>query len=384
MTAKPIIETIQGQVDDNVIDLGVGHPKTSHLPIGRLYQAVQKRFAAGDPYFLQYGVEQGDGYLRFDLASFLSQGYEMDIIPEGILITCGASSGLDLACTLFTNPGDIVFVEEPTYFLALKVFADHQLKPVAINVNEDGLILDALEVALKKYQPKIVYTVPTFQNPGGCTLSAERRERLVQLSREHDFLILADEVYHFLHYANPPPKAMAAYINQGNVLSLGSFSKILAPGLRMGWILTDQDRLQKLVNSGLLASGGGMNPFASAMVRALLENGQLEANILDLRVDYHQRMLVMEAALRNHLPETRFRRPEGGYFYWVEFPGGCDAEKLLDHAQGYQVSYKPGRRFSSRGELSSFARLCFTYYEPPELEEGIQRLGQALNSFLGG
>ena len=384
MTAKPMIETIQGQVDDNVIDLGVGHPKTSHLPLSRLYQAVQERFAARDAYFLQYGAEQGDGYLRIGLGRFLSQGYETEVRPESIFITCGASSGLDLACSLFTRPGDVVFVEEPTYFLALKVFADHQLNPVAIPVDEEGLVLDALEAALTSHQAKILYTVPTFQNPSGCTLSMERRERLVGLSREHGFLILADEVYHFLHYTDPPPKAMGAFANQGNVTSLGSFSKILAPGLRMGWILTDEERLQRLVNSGLLASGGGMNPFTSAMVRGLLENGELKANILDLRVDYRQRMLAMESALRNHLPCVRFRRPAGGYFYWVEFPGDCDAEKLLDHAQSYQVSYKPGRHFSSRGELRSFARLCFTYYEPPELEEGIQRLGQALNSFLGG
>lgn len=384
MSVKLMIDTIQGQVDKNVIDLGVGHPKTNQLPIGRLYQAVQERFAAGDPYFLQYGAEAGDGYLRLGLASFLSQAYGMEVCSEGIFITCGASSGLDLSCNLFTSPGDIVFVEEPTYFLALQVFADHQLKPVSIPVDEDGLDLDAMDAALEIFQPKIVYTVPTFQNPGGCTLSAERRERLVEMSREHGFLILADEVYHFLHYAEPPPKAMATFIDQGNVLSLGSFSKILAPGLRMGWILTDHKRLQSLVNSGLLASGGGMNPFTSAMLRGLIDNGDLVANILELRVDYRQRMLAQEAALCKYLPGARFRRPEGGYFYWVEFPGDCDAEKLLDHARGWQVSFKPGRRFSSRGELQSFARLCFTYYEIPELEEGVQRLGQAMSSFLGG
>ena len=384
MSAKLITETIQGQVDASFIDLGVGHPKTSQLPLSRLYNAVHERFAAGDPYFLQYGAEQGDGYLRLGLGRFLSQGYGMEVFPEGIFITCGASSGLDLTCTLFTRPGDIVFVEEPTYFLALQVFADHQLIPVAIPVDDDGLVPNALEAALKNYKPKILYTVPTFQNPSGCTLSAKRRERLVALSREHDFLILADEVYHFLHYTDPPPKPMSAYINEGNVLSLGSFSKILAPGLRMGWIQTDEYRLKMLVNSGLLASGGGMNPFTSAMLRGLLDHGELEANIQALRVDYRQRMLVMEAALGCHMPGAKFRRPEGGYFFWVELPGECDAEKLIDHAQGYQVSYKPGQRFSSRGELRSFVRLSFTYYEAPELEDGIQRLGQAVNRFLGG
>jgi 2-aminoadipate transaminase len=378
MLPMPMIETIQGQIDPHVIDLGVGHPKTAHLPLGKLYRAVQARFAAGDPYFLQYGAEQGDGYFRLGMGDFLSQGYDLLVNPEQLFITSGASMGLDLVCTLFAHPGDTIFVEEPTYFLALKIFADHQLKFVPIPVDQEGLVIEALEEALSRYRPSLLYTVPTFQNPSGYTLSAARRERLVSLSLEHDFLIVADEVYHFLDYTNPPPKPMAGFIGEGNVLSLGSFSKILAPGLRLGWIQTDEVRIKTLVKSGLLDSGGGMNPFTSAMVRGLLESGELLANIQELRVEYCQRLKAMDAALRQYLPGVTYHRPDGGYFFWIRLPGESNAQDLLDRAGTYQVRFQPGTRFSSQGGLHAYARLCFAYYEAGELEEGIQRLGQAL------
>lgn len=374
----PMIETIQGQIAPNVIDLGVGHPKTAHLPLGRLHRAVQARFLAGDPYFLQYGVEQGDGYLRIGLGKFLTEGYGLPVEPDQLFITNGASAGIDLACTLFASPGDTVLVEEPTYFYALKIFADHHLKPISIPVDKDGLVIDVLEDVLRLYKPALLYTVPTFQNPSGYTLSTGRRERLAALSREHEFLIVADEVYHFLDYVNLPPKPMASYIEQGNVLSLGSFSKILAPGLRVGWIQTDRQRISTLVKSGLIDSGGGMNPFTSAMLRSLIDSGELHANIQELRTVYSQRLISMDAALRHHLPGATYRQPEGGYFFWVRLPGETDAHKLLERAQAFQVSYKPGVFFSSKAGLRSYARLCFAYYEADELEEGVQRLGRAL------
>jgi 2-aminoadipate transaminase len=380
MFSTSMIETIQGKIDPHVIDLGVGHPNTAHLPLSRLYRAVQARFATGDPYYLQYGAEQGDGYLRLGMGDFLSQGYHLQVDPEQLFITNGASMGLDLICALFTRPGDTIFVEEPTYFLALKIFADHQLQPVAIPVDQDGLMTEVLEDSLSRYRPSLLYTVPTFQNPSGFTLSAVRRERLVSLSQEYGFLIVADEVYHFLDYTNPPPKPMAGYVEEGNVISLGSFSKILAPGLRLGWIQANKSRIKTLASCGLLQSGGGTNPFTSAMVRGLLESGELQANIRELRVVYHQRLNAMDGALRKHLPEVTYQQPDGGYFFWIRLPGEHDAQDLLDRAHTHKVSFQPGKRFSSQSSLRDYARLCFAYYDAEELEQGIRRLRQALES----
>ncbi|HSQ27877.1 MAG TPA: PLP-dependent aminotransferase family protein [Anaerolineales bacterium] len=375
MTSSQPVKTTQGNIDPNIIDLGVGHPQNKFLPLELLQKAALTRFNNGDPYFLQYGTRQGDGYLRLALAEFLSQQYREPVDASCLFITNGASMGLALACSLFTQPGDIILVEEPSYFLALKVFADYHLTPIAIPMDSNGLVIEGLEEVLKRHKPSMLYTIPTFQNPSGITLSQERRVRLVELSKSHNFLIVADEVYHFLNYSTPSPQTMAAYIEQGNVLSLGSFSKILAPGLRTGWIHTDPKRIHILIESGLLDSGGGMNPFTSAILRGVLENGGLEANINDLRQSYTSRLTVLDRALRQYLPNAQFQTPQGGYFFWVQIPGIKDTGDYLESAKTqHRVMFNPGSRFSSRSGLRDYMRLCFAYYEEPELEEGVRRL----------
>jgi DNA-binding transcriptional MocR family regulator len=269
-------------------------------------------------------------------------------------------------------------VEEPSYFLALRVFADHQLRTVPIPMDENGLIVEALEEELKKVRPAFVYTIPTFQNPSGYTLSESRRSRLAQLSREHGFLIVADEVYHLLNFSAHLPRPFAAHTAGGNIISLGSFSKILAPGLRLGWIQTDAARAQAFAGCGLLDSGGGLNPFTSAVVRGLVEDGGLKANIEHLCATYRERAAAMDAALRLSIPGAAYQAPRGGYFFWVRLPGGADASALMQRAEACQVSFRPGVRFSSRGGLKEYVRLCFAYYEAGPLTEGIARLARAL------
>jgi DNA-binding transcriptional MocR family regulator len=362
------------------IDLGIGDPQLSLLPAELIRQSAETCFARNDPSFLQYGAEQGNGYFRLALAKFLSGGFGFAVEPDSLFVTSGVSGGLDLICTLFTQPGDTIFVEEPTYFLALRIFADHGLRLVPIPTDEDGLILDALEEKLTETRPKFLYIVPTFQNPSGHTLSQERRERLVTLCQEGDFLIVADEVYHFLNYSLQPPEAFASWTGIRNLISLGSFSKILAPGLRLGWIQAEASRIRRLVTCGLLDSGGGMNPFTSAVVQGILENGELEKHILSLKATYLARLSAMDAALRRYLPGARYTIPQGGYFFWVRLPGDADAEELLLKAKEFKVGFRPGVRFSSQGGLQPYVRLSFSFYESQEIEEGVKRLGQALEN----
>jgi 2-aminoadipate transaminase len=171
------------------------------------------------------------------------------------------------------------------------------------------LVIETLEEKLAQMQPKFLYIVPTFQNPGGCTLLQDRRDKLVQLSQEHDFIIVADEVYQFLNYSDRQVKPFAAYADLETVISLGSFSKILAPGLRLGWLQAHPEVIKRLVTSGLLDSGGGLNPFTSAIVRELLEAGDLENNIASLIAAYRSRLAAMETALRRELPQAEFVDP---------------------------------------------------------------------------
>ena len=308
----------QTHIPEGMIDLGVGDPDFSLLPLDMLRRAAEACFARNDPAFLQYGVEQGNGYFRMALAKFLGRGYGFRVDPDNLFVTNGISNALDLICAHFTRPGDTIFVEEPTYFLALRIFADHNLRIVPIQTDENGLVIEALGEKLAQVQPKFLYIVPTFQNPCGHTLPDERRERLVRLSQEHNFTIVADEVYHFLNYSNQHIKPFAAYTDLETVISLNSFSKILAPGLRLGWMQAHPNKIKRLVTSGLLDSGGGLNPFTSAIVRELIETGDLEKNLARLIATNGSRLKVMDAALRRELPQAVFKTPEGG------FSSGCD------------------------------------------------------------
>ncbi len=371
------LQTLQTVIPPGVIDLGAGEPQMDLLPLDLIRNAANHRLTGEEKEFLQYGAEQGDGYFRVALAGFLSRQYGFSVTHESLFTTAGTSSALALICALFTQPGDTIFVEEPTYFLVFHLFADHGLKLVPIQTDEKGLIVEDLIRALKETRPKFLYIVPTHQNPGGCSLSQERRDTLVELAREHNFLIVADEVYHLLSYTQPPPRSFGAFINSGHVLALGSFSKILAPGLRLGWLQTDPVIMQKIISCGVLDSGGGMNPFTSAIVRSLIDIGGLDDHLSRLQEILGNRIQTMSRLLQKYLPQAQFNTPHGGYFFWVKFPG-MDTRDLRVRAKTKHIDLRPGVLFSSRGELADRCRLSVSYYDEAQIEEGILRLKHCL------
>jgi DNA-binding transcriptional MocR family regulator len=377
----PALQTTQFTVPEDLIDLGIGQPSLSLLPVAALREAAAHRLGLGDPQVLQYGAAQGDGYFRRTFARFLAEHHGVPTEADQLLITCGVSQALDLICTRLTRPGDTIFVEEPTYFLALLIFRDYRLNVVGIPMDANGLIPEALEDNLRKHRPAFLYTIPAFHNPSAVTLSAKRREKLVGLSQEHGFTIVADEVYQMLNYTTAPPPPLAAHVGTGTVLSLGSFSKILAPGLRLGWIQAASARLESLVHAGLVESGGGLSPFTSAIVHSVLELGLQEKCLAHLKAVYAARAAAMTAAVRRHLPESvEVTEPAGGLFLWMRLGGRRDAQELLAAARGHQVSFQPGSKFSSAGGLRDCLRLSFAYYEAEQLVEGVVRLGRALGS----
>ena len=361
------------------IDLGRGDPDHALLPLELLKSSADTYFSNGERRSLQYGTEQGDGYFRRELADFLSNEKETPVDPEFLFITSGASSALDLICTLFTRPGDVILVEEPTYFLALRIFQDHGLKIVPVPTDQDGLCLEGLEATIIEHQPKLIYLIPVFQNPSGRTLPQARRENLVELARQYNLLIVADEVYHLLAYTLTPPPPFASYSGQEkHVISLNSFSKVLAPGLRLGWLQSHPDLIKQMTGSGLLDSGGGMNPFTSALVRDLVASGGLGENIEKLRIEYALRLEAMGSALNKYLPSAEWSRPQGGFFYWVHLEG-FDTAELRTRAKDFQVDLRQGTLFSSRKGLQDQFRLSFSYYDPARIDEGVRRLGNCLH-----
>jgi DNA-binding transcriptional MocR family regulator len=377
MTELPITQIT---VQPGTIDLGMGNPDFDLLPVELLRKSAETYFLNGDSRPLQYGVEQGDGYFRRSLADFLSKAYDNRVDPELLFVTAGASSALDLICSLYTSPGEVIFVEDPSYFLALRIFADHGLHAIPIPMDEDGLNIEKLDQKLAEYQPKFIYTIPVFQNPSGRTLSQARREQLVERAQKYNFLVLADEAYQFLPLTQTQPGSFVAYTaDVEQVVSVNSFSKILAPGLRLGWIQAHGEVIGRLASCGLLESGGGMNPYASALVRGLVESGELEGNILALREEYTRRLAALDEALQRYLPAAEYTLPDGGFFFWVRLPG-VNAAELRQVAKEFKVDFRQGELFSSQQGMQEYLRLGFCFYGPKDLEKGIKRLAECLES----
>ena len=360
------------------IDLGMGNPDVNLLPESALQRATEKAFAKGIRASLRYGATQGNGYFRESLADFMTRSLVENVDASSLFISNGVSSALDLLAGLLTRPGDTIFVENPTYFLAPSIFADHGLNIVSVPVDNEGLDIDILEEKLATHRPKLLYTIPTFQNPSGLTLSLERREKLIELAEKYDFIIIADEVYHLLPYTRKPPKAFALFTQDSEkVFSVNSFSKILAPGLRLGWIHANQKIIQKLNSCGLIDSGGGMNPFTSAIIHELVEAGNLAKNIALLKETYASRLNVMDKVLKEFLPTAEYTLPEGGFFFWVRIPGQNTAA-LRQKAKEFKVDFRQGALFSAEKGMQEYMRLCFAFYGESDIQEGIERLATCI------
>jgi 2-aminoadipate transaminase len=383
------VSTIQFQqvvVPEGVIDLGVGQPNNAILPLQRVRRAAAMQFA-DSPEFLQYGAEWGDGHHRVALGEFLTRAYGTTVAPEQLFSTNGISQALDMLCTMLTAPGDVVIVEEPTYFLAFQIFRDHRLEIRTVPIDHDGLVVEALvaEVAAIRAVGKRVafaYTIPSFQNPTGATMSAQRRNDLVAAARANDVLIVADEVYHLLRFAlGPMPPPMSAYVDDGPVLSLGTFSKILAPGMRLGWIHGSVDRLAAFAESGLILSGGGLNPVTSTLTTAMMRSGSQQEYLEWLRATFARRSATMVAALREHMPEwVHYEEPTGGYFVWLRLPTGIDGAVLRSLGKQHGVDVRDGALFSPTGALANHLRLSYAYYDDDDIVDAVGRLGRALRS----
>ena len=384
-SAEALLPSLLISIPEGVIDLGWGHPSPRLHPTDMLRRATDIVLADGAPIPLQYGATQGYGPLLHSLAEFLSaqDSYTSPVSPQELFLTAGASQAIDHTTTLFTQTGDTVFVEEPTYYLIQSIFEDHGLKVVGVPTDNDGLRMDALEAMLADRSvpaPKMLYIIPTYQNPSGSVLPADRRSKLVELAQQHGFLVLADEVYNLLHYGKPPPPPIASFdtSEEGCVISLGSFSKILGPGLRTGWLQARPPLIQRFATAGLTISGGGLNHFTSTLVHAVLEQGMLQDNIAILRSTYGERVSAMSAAVRKHLGDAvDFTAPGGGYFFWLTFNDGTNTDALLPIAQEHGVNYRPGTAFSAQGAFTNAIRLAFALYEPDTLAEGVRRIAEA-------
>jgi 2-aminoadipate transaminase len=367
--------TFDGAPPAGTINLAIGQPSADLLPVDLLRQASESFFSKAEPFELNYGVLEGDERFLESLAGYLSEEYHVPVSPESLTVSGGNSQALDLVTTVFSQSGDTVFVEEPSYFLAFQILLDHGLKVVGVPVDEDGMRMDALEDLLKVHDPAFIYTIPSYHNPGGQCLSRDRRVRLIELSQEHGFLIVADEVYQLLHYYDEPPPAFGTMIESDTVLSLGSFSKILAPALRLGWIQTGPELRKRLLENGFINSGGSINHHSSHIVRHAIDLGLQRSHLSELRRTYRGRVEAMHHSLEAHFGElATWQRPDGGYFFWLRFGDEVDTGAFRERARELQTGFQTGTVFSSEGKLQNFLRLSFAHYGEEDIREGIARL----------
>ncbi|MGB9739351.1 PLP-dependent aminotransferase family protein [Chloroflexus sp.] len=366
-----------------MIEFGWGHLAADLLPSDELLRAVTHTLVHDAPAALTYGFAQGPGRLLHLLATRLS------VSEAEIMITGGTSQALDMLCKLLTKPGDVVLVEAPTYHLALRIFRDYGLRFVTVPSDQQGLHVTAVATLVKLLRNRgeriaFLYLVPTYNNPNGVTLHAERRAELARLATALELTVIEDEAYAELWYDAPPPPPITSFAPGGPLIRLGSFSKVLAPGLRIGWMQAPAAIVQRCTQTGMLDSGGGVNHFTAHVVLALLQAGDFEPHLLRLRAALRERRDTLLSALARAMPAgVTWRPPLGGFFVWLRTPPDVDTTALLAQAEAAGVSFIPGARFYANGGGRNELRLAFSLLPEAELIEGARRLGRVVKQVIG-
>ncbi|HVP41869.1 MAG TPA: PLP-dependent aminotransferase family protein [Terriglobales bacterium] len=373
-----------------VISFAGGLPAPEVFPTQQFKEACQKVLTDHGPQALQYGPTEGYGPLREMIAANTAR-YGVLATAENVLITSGSQQALDLIGKLLINRGDRILVEAPTYLGALQAFAVYGAEYVSVPIDQDGLRTDLLEDALRS-GPKFMYVLPNFQNPGGVTLSEGRRHELLLLADKYGIPIIEDDPYGQLRYEGEhlPPLVEVDRENLrhdngytlGNVIYLSTFSKTLAPGLRLAWIVAPAEVISKLVQ---LKQGSDLQTatFNQMVAYEVAKDGFLDQHVKLIRQVYRERRDAMLAALDQYFPrEVSWTRPHGGLFLWVTLPEGMDCHELFEAAIAENVAFVPGDSFyvADDAEARRHFRLNFSYSRPEVIREGIRRLSIAVRS----
>jgi 2-aminoadipate transaminase len=388
MKSSAIRELLKLTAAPDVISFGGGLPAPEFFPVAEIAAAAQRVLEERPQAALQYSTTEGDPELRQMLVRHMSR-YGVAAQPQNVLITSGSQQALDLVGKLLINPGDLVVVEQPTYLGALQAFNAYQPRYLSVPMDDEGVALAPLEAALRA-GPKFLYLLPNFQNPAGVTMSLERRQRVVELASHYGVPILEDDPYGQLRYEGehlPPLVRLDAEHHganghgsalDGDVIYLGTLSKTLAPGLRIGWVVAPAAVIDRLVQ---IKQGADLHTstFAQMIAHETAKGGFVDRHVRALRGVYRERRDAMLAALAREMPPgTTWTRPQGGLFLWVELPEGLDSREVLKLAIAAKVAYVPGAPFHATGGGERTLRLNFSYCPPPVIEEGIRRLGDAV------
>lgn len=390
MSGSAIRELLKLTEQPDVISFGGGMPAPEIFPTEQFLAASERVLRNQSSQALQYGATEGYKPLREFIVQRSSR-YGIEITPDNVLITTGSQQALDLLGKVFINRGDRILVENPTYLGALQAWRAYGAEFATVPMDEDGMIVDELEHLLRS-GIKFIYVLPNFQNPTGVTLSSGRRSKLVEIADRYGVPIIEDDPYGQLRYEGehlPPVVTIDAqyhgcsHFYSGNVIYLGTFSKTLAPGLRLAWVIAPPEVIRKLAQA---KQGADLNTstFNQIIAHEIVKDGFLDEHVKLIRKVYHERRDIMLAALDTYFPpQAEWTKPAGGLFLWSTLPEGLETTRLLPIAVEQQrVAFVPGTSFFACGGGENTMRLNFSNANPDKLREGIRRLGHVITDNL--
>ena len=382
MKASAIREILKIIQRSNVISLAGGMPDPATFPTEELNEAAKQIFEKDSARALQYSSTEGLQELREFILNWLAEDNKKARL-DNIMITSGSQQGLDLMSKVLLDPGDIVIVELPSYLAALNAFRSYGGEMVGIPMDDKGMRMDILEETLNQLRTegkkvKFIYTISNFQNPAGATMSLPRRKRILEIARKFEVFILEDNPYEKLRFEGEPLPSIYSLDNEGYVVSLGTFSKILCPGLRLAWILGDKEIIEKLVIMKQATD------LCTTILNQLIAYEYCRQNDIDKNIEsnvqiYRKKRDVMLESLDKYFPsEASWTKPEGGFFVFVTLPEYIDVDEMFLEAIKEKVAYVSGAPFFANGKGQNTIRLSFCYPKEKDIEEGIKKLGQVI------
>ncbi|MCC4357774.1 aminotransferase-like domain-containing protein [Limosilactobacillus reuteri] len=372
---------LQAAADPKIISFAGGLPAPELFPVKEMKAAVDKVFEEHGQEAMQYGAAKGVTALREVIQQHVKEKEDVDSELDNVLVTTGSEQALDLVGKAFVDPGDTVLVEQPTYLCALDVFRSYGANFASVEMDEDGMKMDALEEALKANpNTKLIYTVPNFQNPTGRTMTEERRKQLAELAEKYDVYVLEDNPYGEIRFAGQHVPAVKSFDKSGHVFYMSTFSKTLAPGFRLGWLVADKAVVNKLT---VLKQSADLHTdnLAQFAVAQFFADNDVDAHVKEISALYGKRKDLMLEGIKKYFPEgVKYTDPEGGMFLWVEVPGVDDTVELFKECLEHDVAFVPGDPFFA-GEVQPGAfRLNYSNMKEDQIEVGLKRLGAALTA----
>ncbi|MGE5642968.1 MAG: PLP-dependent aminotransferase family protein [Byssovorax cruenta] len=390
MGSSVIRELLKFTEQPDIISFAGGLPAPDVFPLKEFREACNYVIDHFGPQALQYSTTEGYTPLREMIARHNAR-YSVEINPDNILITSGSQQALDFLGRLFINRGDYIVCESPTYLGALQAWNAYGAQYIPVRADENGMIVDELEAALR-IGPKFIYILPNFQNPSGSTLSLERRRQLVELADKYGVPIVEDDPYGQLRYEGEHIPSVVALDSEyrgpngghysGNVIYLSTFSKLLAPGLRLAWVIAPPEVIRKLVMTKQAADLHTAS-FNQYVAYEVAKGGFLDEHVKMIRATYKERRDVMFEMMEQMFPpEVTWSRPQGGMFLWGVLPEEMDAAEVLKRAIEKKVAFVPGEAFHPRGGGKNTMRINFSYSSPDTIREGVTRLGMTLKELI--